>query len=654
MTFNNMHHPFRTALLALPLALGMGGVLSGCQDDHFDVKTDELGGNSTIWQNIQSRSELSQFADILQNVYYSQTEEKTTSETYADLFNGDQTFTVWAPLNGQFDYAYYKNLLNTGIRDSIYKVELQLIRNNMTRYSRVLNGSDSVLIDLFNSKHAWLNYDKQTLKGMRISTPNVGASNGVLHLIDGAVPYQPNLYEFMATRPELDSLNAFIKSWQKTEFNESASTQGPTVNGQVTWVDSITYLSNSYLKSFLNADLTAEDSSYVMAMPTNTAWDAVIEKTKKYFRYRTLPYKQSVYTKNEKDEDTIVVTDITLEADEIDSLMNLYSHNAICQNLVFNARWQYERVPITSLQDLGAVDSLKSTAGMKFKKTGTLNGTNKTGVVEVDNFAGLFGNTDPIEVSNGYAYITNTFNFPTQLFAPNMDRASKECYEHCTNVTNNNQPSELTVVYDNISIGDQIDDAGYRYLLRDGDTIRTGLSLPGTAGRYTIQYDVDGNIKAYRDSLYQYTYQAFTHQGTTSPTAFFKLNGIRSCKYDIGVVVGFNISDYKPYKIQAFMNYDTEDTYSTRPRQRLTNPEDGSNYFVNKAPTVNDKMEINFTDTLWVARDFEFPVCYVGGDLNGNAYPVLELYNYVTNSEARTTYTRDMWINAIILKSKEW
>ena len=93
---NNITQNLRAAL-AISL-VGVGGALfTGCQDEHFDVVSTSLTGDQTIWQNIQSRPELSQYADILQSVYYSQTEEKTTSETYADLFNGDQTFTVWHP-----------------------------------------------------------------------------------------------------------------------------------------------------------------------------------------------------------------------------------------------------------------------------------------------------------------------------------------------------------------------------------------------------------------------------------------------------------------------------------------------------------------------------------------------------------------------------
>ena len=402
-------------LMTAALAAG----ITACSDDHFDISSD-AAGKQTIWQNIQAnKDQLSEYADILQSVYFSQSEEKTTSETYADILNGDQTFTIWAPVNGSFNYSYYKGLIDSGIRENIYKVEKELIRNNMTRYSNVINGSDSVKIDLFNSKAAWLNYSNQTLKGVSIRKANIGSSNGVLHITSGAVDYQPNLYEYLATRDDLDSINTFIKSFQTNEFDESASAKGPTIDGKITWVDSITYLANDYTTGFMSAYLDREDSSYVMVIPTNDTWKNTLEKTRKYFNFKS-SYIQDINTQTESGADTLIKgAETAFTQAEIDSLNNLYAKNAICQDLAFNANWQYEQIPITSIADIRAADarqdSLRSTAYTKFKKTGTLNQTNKTSetnrsnAVEVDNFATLFGDADPVEVSNGYAYLTNDF-----------------------------------------------------------------------------------------------------------------------------------------------------------------------------------------------------------------------------------------------------
>ncbi|MCH5175624.1 MAG: hypothetical protein J1F40_07040 [Prevotellaceae bacterium] len=608
----NINNSLRTALLAIPLmGCGTALLLTGCQDDHFDIVSTQATGGNTIWQNIQSHPELSQFADILQNVHYSQTEDKTTNETYADIFNGDQMFTVWAPANGMFDYDYYKDLLASGDRDSIYKVENELIRNNMARYSNVISGNDSVKLRLFNDKVAWLNYDNKTIKGAQITEANIGSSNGVLHITDAPVAYQPNLYEFLATRAVLDSINTFIKSAQTTEFNEDASTPGPTVNGVATWVDSITYMSNWYTRSFMNTHLNREDSNYVMIVPTNNAWENILEKTKRYYKYKKGQYVQNIYdatTTQTRTERKVLAQGVS------DSLQNLFAKNAICQNLAFNANWQYERIPITSLSSLQAadarLDSLRSTAGMKFKKTGTMNGTNSPmSTVEIDNYAAMFGNADPIEVSNGYAYVVDEYTYPHTIYAPNYDMSARSCFEVA--------------------------------------------AASVTATGPTTYHGND--------------YMVFRESNNTNANIWFKFQNVCSCKYDIYVVVGYNDTYEKQNRFTAAIIYNNE-TSSNVSTYTCRNPNEdavdatgaslyNSTYFVNKVPEKDEEGLItNYMDTICIAKDFEFPVAYYGlGNVDGmeNLFPQLRL-NFGISSTLENYYLHEIRINAIILKSKEW
>lgn len=610
------------------MATALAAGITACSDDHFDISSD-AAGKQTIWQNIQAnKDQLSEYADILQSVYYSQSEEKTTSETYADILNGDQTFTIWAPVNGSFNYNYYKGLLDSGVRENIYKVEKELIRNNMTRYSNVINGSDSVKIDLFNSKAAWLNYSNQTIKGVAIRKANIGASNGVLHITAGAVDYQPNLYEYLASRNDLDSINAFIKSFQTNEFDENASAKGPTIDGKITWVDSITYLSNDYTTGFMHAYLDREDSSYVMVVPTNGTWKNTLEKTQQYFKFKA-SYIQDINTQTESGADTLIKgAETAFTQAELDSLNNLYAKNAICQDLAFNANWQYEQIPITSIADIRAADarqdSLRSTASTKFKKTGTLNQTNKqsginnsSNVVEVDDYTNLFGNADPVEVSNGYAYVVDNFTFPFKTFAPDIDALN---YESCDNMC---EPYQNSKTYINPTV------------IIDGDTVQT-------------------------DSTYKYNYLAMKNKSTSShPGAYFKISDVLSCKYDIYVVIGYNTDYMLQNKFYAYISYDTAEKRLSD--QRFKNPNEdavdatgesiyNTDYFVNRGMHYNEKGEVDFTDTICIAKDFEFPVCYYNLD---NAYPVINIKSVFKSTE-KAYYCREIWVNSIILKSKEW
>ncbi len=622
------------------MAATVASVITSCSDEHFDINSDVLG-EKTIWENISSNAELSEYADILQNVHYSKTETSQTPETYADLFNGDQTFTVWAPVNGSFNYKYYKSLLALGNQDSTYKVEKELIRNNMTRFANVVNGKDSTRLSLFNSKYAWLNYSNMTIKGRKMTRPNIGSSNGVVHITNGALDYQPNLYEFLSSKPGvLDSLNAFFRDFQTVKFNESASTQGPTINGVATWVDSVTYTTNTFVDQYLNADIEKEDSSYVMILPSNNAWKSVLEETKKYFRYKD-SYKQDVHTQTEAGVDTLLQGEETVFTPyELDSIINFRSKCAIAKDLAFNANWQFEQIPITSIKDIQAIDARKdsiySTSNTKFKKVGTLNSFNvdeiKTyaqydldaKVVEVESFADMFGNSEPYETSNGYAYIVDDYKLPSTVYAPIINSDAQMAYEtkesSCEPVNMN-----MKYIFEN-----------RQYITNNGDTVLI-------------------------DTVFTNHYKVLTNSNATSnPVAYFKAMNVQSCTYDIFLVIGYNSNAYLPNKFRAYISYDNEKGRQKDAVLKNMNEdavdEDGktlynTNFFVNQRPRImqnGNKAVISYTDTICIAKDFEFPYCYEG---LSNAYPVIKIASNVTSKET-SKYSREIWMNAVILKPK--
>ena len=75
------------------MAMASFAFLASCSDDHFDIDPG-VSSRQTLWESIKSRSELSQYADILSRTKYSKNEKTKTSQTYADLLNHDQTFTI--------------------------------------------------------------------------------------------------------------------------------------------------------------------------------------------------------------------------------------------------------------------------------------------------------------------------------------------------------------------------------------------------------------------------------------------------------------------------------------------------------------------------------------------------------------------------------
>ncbi|MCM1311371.1 MAG: fasciclin domain-containing protein [Bacteroides sp.] len=574
--------------------------LSSCSDDHFNVNPD-VAGRSSLWQNIESNEELSEFADILKRVRYSKSEGSVTPQTYADLLDHDQTFTVWAPKNGTFDYQYYDKLLKDGTVGSEYTVEKELIRNNLTRYSYVMSGADSLNIELFNSKTAMFNCAKATIKNSRIVQPNIGASNGVLHIVDEPISYQPNLYEYMATMPELDSLNTFVKKYEIMDFNENASTQGPTVDGQITWVDSVMYVNNEYL-SQINAYINSEDSCYAMIMPTNEAWKQALAMSEKYFKFRD-SYTQTVVTENPDGTTSTVSKNTSFTPEQLDSLTELYTKNAITQNLVFNANYQYGY----SYKDFavpGACDSLTSTVQEDYISSNT--------AFYAPECSELFDGAEPVTLSNGYAYIVNNFNFK-----PNLSWAYDK---------------EISALSRNVETYS-----------------KCSLAPSSVDYQYTV---TDENGEVVLDTLASYILVKTIQQSSSSnPEVTFKIPNTLSCKYDIYVLMAYNTEANKPTKFRAQLSYHTE-SKATVTTTTLSVPAGGhgsGTSFENVAPHLDENGNFQIIDSVLLAKDFEFPVAYMG--LN-DAYVTLKLVCYVGSRET-TQYTREMWIDKIIFKAKD-
>ncbi len=585
---------FKGALLCTAVLAGA----IACTDDHFDIDP-SVSGRQTLWESISGNEDLSEFADLLSRVHYSKSEGIQTEETYASLFNSNQTFTIWAPKNGTFDYAKYDALLNTGKPEDAYIVEQELIRNCLTRFSHVMTGNKNERLEMFNGKTAMFNAADATMKGQIIVQPNVGATNGILHIIDGAVEYQPNLYEYIATRADLDSLNKFISSFHKVEFNESLSTQGPVVDGVITWVDSVYTTYNNYLSGYMRAYLTREDSSYAMIMPTNTAWDVALAKTKKYYNYKN-KYKQDVTTVTPEGNDTVIAgIETEFEDAELDSIVNHYAKNAIVQNLAFNANLQWGK-GFNDFAVPGLCDSLQSTAGVVFDK---------------NICSDLFAGAEMVETSNGYAYIVDNFNYrPEDTWAAEMINEA-EYMRNVESVDANTIGSAATF------------------------TKRAKDFLPGVVSDTTIRYSY---------------YLVAPERSSSRPTVTFILRNLLSCKYDIFVLVGYNDNYAKPSKFSAMIAYDTETRRVNN--YALKNPDPNSDlyktkYYANRVPSVSaDGTEVvNVVDTILLAEDFEFPVCYVGLE---NAYVTLRLKSDFPTSDNKN-YTREMRIDKIILRAKE-
>jgi uncharacterized surface protein with fasciclin (FAS1) repeats len=95
-----------------------GATLASCSDwtDHYENGAG-ISDNASLWETLKADSRLSDFCDVLEQTKIFR-HHRRTSVSYADLLNGGQAFTVFAPVNGTFNKDSLLQLVQTDQGDS--------------------------------------------------------------------------------------------------------------------------------------------------------------------------------------------------------------------------------------------------------------------------------------------------------------------------------------------------------------------------------------------------------------------------------------------------------------------------------------------------------------------------------------------------------
>jgi uncharacterized surface protein with fasciclin (FAS1) repeats len=300
---------------SLSIRTGLAMVISlfafnSCSDnwnEHYDVKSG-LSSNLTLWEHIVNDSTLSDFRDIVGKTKVS-TNHKVLSISYEDVFNSDQTYTVWAPVNGSFNKDSLLDLCSTEVGN--LAVERGFILNHMVRYAYSVNSSTARTMVMLNDKKKYLTETK--MGEAAIIPSNIQSKNGILYKIDGEIPFYPSIYEGVTTGAETSMLGSYLKSYQKDTLIPSLSVASEIVDGKTIYVDSV-MLEYNGLFNYIG-DINSEDSVYQMIAPTNIAWEDAYKKTAEYFKYPST-------------------------TDQADSLKAAYAKLFLVGDLVFNPKMQ--------------------------------------------------------------------------------------------------------------------------------------------------------------------------------------------------------------------------------------------------------------------------------------------------------------------------
>lgn len=257
-------------------------------DDHYKPEAQNQISGQSLWETIESNSELSNFASVIKAAGYDKS------------LGGSQAFTVFAPVNSDFSAEEAQSLINTyntekaaGTKDKENTTIKEFLQNHIALYNTSVSSETNDSLVMMNGKYQVLT--NTTFAGHQLLSSNQACANGILYTIDGQASYYPNVFEYLGKDNDIDSVANFLYSFNKYEFNAAQSVPGDIVNGQTVYLDSVTTLTNDETHNNLG-QIDSEDSTYWLVVPTNDEWNRLVPQYEKYFQYDNTVTKRDSMT----------------------------------------------------------------------------------------------------------------------------------------------------------------------------------------------------------------------------------------------------------------------------------------------------------------------------------------------------------------------
>ena len=281
-------------------------VLAACTDEWDGHYAEDKSTKGTLWEAIQERSELSNFARVIE------------ATGYKERLESSQMFTVFAPVNENFSSEEAEALIGSyekekaqGVREEDNSVVAQFVQNHIALFNRSVSSMTNDSITLMNGKYEVLTAQK--FGERTILSRNQYVGNGVLFTIEGPEEYFPNVFEYIGLNGQTDSLFEFLDLYSVYEFAPDQSVAGDIVDGKTVYLDSVFHLTNAMLREY--GHINREDSNYLALVPSDRMWKELYDEYVGYFNYNNLTMKR-------------------------DSMVRTHTRRAIADGTIFNLNMQ--------------------------------------------------------------------------------------------------------------------------------------------------------------------------------------------------------------------------------------------------------------------------------------------------------------------------
>ena len=463
-------------LLLGVLLLAGGTALHSCSDEWDDHYSDGGAGsvNATgisLWERLQSMEEYSSFV------------AKLEEHGYDALLKQNRAFTVYAPDNAAMS-AY--------MADGKYSERDAFLRNHIAYFSHPLSSYTDTTVTMMNEKvmrvrGSMLGTNQEQNIAFVDGQTNLPCRNGLLHGIQGILPYIPNLWEIIDA--ETADYSKYVHLLDQYVLNEEESTvDSLNEAGQTVYLDSVLTYTNDNWKYV--GELDTEDSSYVSLIMTDTAWAAAYRQIERSFLYYPELQAEDFYQENASDANK-------------DSLAR-YKDAMIRQTILRTLTYRLPQIE-QLLQDqyMPESDFISSVSGRRVPKEVLKTFLNRVSPDSVQ------------EASNGRAYIVHSYDFANYDVVQDTITTEGENSSRMLRTTANGLiTSTARLNTDTLSyskIGETLEElpnnveyyvpgmingkeekhevSGSEYLVVGGASTSAGVIM-GVSGTYSGQYDV--------------------------------------------------------------------------------------------------------------------------------------------------------------------
>ncbi len=579
----------RLLMLAPLLALA-----AGCSDydDWNTVQEDSNpAAEQTLWENITSQSQISDFVKVLKKAGLQET------------LSANRYYTVWAPLDGTFNVDSVMNCTDNAILQ-------QFINNHIAEYNHLAKGNLYERVKTLNKKSYEFmlsdgnyTYNAQPLVANMYNLPS---SNGTLHVINGESEFLPNGLEALSMIEGIDTVATYIMQYNDTTLDTRSSVIGPVVNGKQTYLDSVFTTSNT-LTTRLRARIESEDSTYSILLPTNEAYIKQYNTIKPFFKFYD-GMKCEVYNETTNSFESQTITASTLGVN-FAFLSDSLTRRTIVDNLFYSNNNPYN-MHLVKADAVNNNDTIVSTRRDKFSNGDEI--FNEQYIVNKE------------RLSNGFGYVVDTLAFkPWETYNPPIVTPGFFAERHVNELTF----SRVSVPQDYVNTD--------LVTLKPGQTLSFCWATSGERSKPEVDYTIDGVMAT--------TYNIYA---VIPPANVDLRDTVNAVKPNI-----LNFS-YNGYYVDenGKTQYTNSDLVFKNERYDGESIVQGGTAKLQDTDFVNDTSKV---DTMFLGR-LTIPYCYAGTGYAPNIKVTSSARINVLRKAILENYSRDIRICSIIFRPLDY